>query len=73
MSSPSFVGPLKNSTLATVPSESEALAARFTVAGAVKVAPFAGCVSVTAGGELPLTVTMRATDGTPLASTMNSM
>ena len=73
VSSPSFVVPLKNSTFVTVPSASEAIAARFTVAGAVKVAPLLGCVSVTVGWELPWTVTMRATEGTPLASMMNSM
>ena len=57
-----------------MPSASDAVAARLTVAGAVKVAPFAGCVSVTVGGELPLwTLTMRATEGTPLASTRKSM
>ena len=65
-SSPSFVEPLKNSTLAMVPSASEAVAARSTVAGAEKLAPFAGCVSATAGGESSWTLTMRATDGTPL-------
>ena len=52
VSSPSFVVPLKNSTLVTVPSASEAVAARFTVAGAVKVAPLLGCVSVTVGAAL---------------------
>jgi len=72
-SSPSFVVPLKNSTLETVPSASEAVAARFTVAGAVKVAPSLGWVSVTVGRELPWRVTMRATEGTPFASTMKSM
>ena len=43
------------------------------MAGAAKVAPFAGCVSATAGAALPWTLTMRATDGTPAASTMTSM
>ena len=42
VSSPSFVAPSKNSTLVTVPSASEAVAARFTVAGSVKVAPLLG-------------------------------
>ena len=40
---------MKNSTLATVPSASDAVAAKPTVAGAVKFAPFAGCVNVTVG------------------------
>jgi hypothetical protein len=39
----------------------------------VKVAPLAGWVSVTAGPESPRTCTIRATDGTPLESMMNSM
>jgi hypothetical protein len=56
-----------------VPSGSEAVAARFTVAGAVKPVPSAGWASVTAGGESPSTDTMRASDGTPWASTTNSM
>ena len=73
VSSPSFAAPLKNSTFATEPSESDAVAARFTVAGAVNVAPSVGCVSVTAGDESSWTLTMRATDGTPLASMMKSM
>ena len=74
VSSPSFAAPLKNSTLATVPSASDAVAARLTVAGAAKVAPLAGCVSVTVGGEpSPWTLTMRATEGTPFASTRKSM
>ena len=61
VSSPSFVVPLKNSTLVTVPSASEAVAARFTVAGAVKVAPLLGCVSVTVGAALlALTVIVEA-------------
>ena len=42
--------PCRNSTLATVPSESDAVASRRTVASAVNVAPFAGEVSVTVGG-----------------------
>jgi hypothetical protein len=53
VSSPSFAAPLKNSTFATVPSASDAVAVRFTVAGGVKVAPSVGCVSVTAGSKLP--------------------
>ena len=73
VSSPSFVVPLKNSTLVTVPSVSDAVAARFTAAGAVKVAPLLGSVSVTVGRELPWRVTMRATEGTPFASMMKSM
>ena len=75
VSSPSLVEPLKNSTLVMPPSGSEALAARFTVAGAVNVAPAAGWVRLTLGAVLvvPLTVTIFATDGTPLASMTNSM
>ena len=74
MSSPSLVEPLKNSTFATVPSTSEAVAARLTVAGAGNVAPFAGCVSVTLGAEFPgAMLTMLATEGTPFASMMKSM
>src|SRR5512132_395666 len=73
VSSPSFAAPLKNSTFVTEPSASDAVAARFTVAGAVQVAPFVGCVSVTTGGESPWTLTMRATEGTPFASMMKSM
>jgi hypothetical protein len=73
VSSPSFVWPLKNSTFVTLPSVSEAFAARSIVAGAVKVAPFAGCVSVTVGSESPWRVTIRATEGTPFESTMKSM
>ena len=46
---------------------------RLTVAGAVKVAPFAGCVSATAGGESFWMLTMCATEGTPFASRMKSM
>src|SRR4051794_24316511 len=71
VSSPSLVAPLKNSTLATVPSASEALAARFTVVGAVKVARAAGCVSVTVGDDF--TVNIVATEGTPFALRRNSM
>jgi len=73
VSSPIFAAPLKNSTLVTVPSMSEAVAVRLTVAGDVKVAPFAGCVSAAAGGELLWMLTMRATEGTPLLSRMKSM
>src|SRR3954451_14320702 len=73
VSSPSLADPLKNSTLLTVPSESVALAASETVAGAVNAAPFAGCVSAAPGAALLLTVTIFATEGTPLASTATSM
>jgi hypothetical protein len=68
-----LAAPLKNSTFVTVPSASDAVAARFTVAGWVKVAPSDGCVSVTTGGESPWTLTMRETEGTPFASMMKSM
>src|SRR4051812_35207712 len=73
MSSPSFVEPLKNSTLATVPSASAAVAATETVAGGVNVAPLAGWVRLTVGAALGLTVTILATEGTPEASIANSM
>jgi hypothetical protein len=43
------------------------------VAGGVKVAPSAGCVSVTLGSESLWTLTIRATEGTLLASKMKSM
>ena len=56
-----------------LPSVSDAVAARSMVAGAPKVAPFVGCVSVTVGSESPWSVTMRATEGTPFASMMKSM
>jgi hypothetical protein len=67
---------LKNSTLA-MPSGSDALAASTTDAGAVKVAPLPGDVSSTVGEvgavvEEP-TLTILATDGTPLLSTTVSM
>jgi hypothetical protein len=68
-----LAAPLRNSTLVTVPSMSDAVAARPIVAGAANVAPFAGCVSVTLGGESPWMAIMLAKEGTPLASTMNSM
>ena len=73
VSSPSLADPLKNSTLVTVPSESLAVAASETAAGAVKVAPLAGCVSAALGATLPLTRHHLATEGTPLASTATSM
>jgi hypothetical protein len=50
VSSPSLVVPLKNSTLATLPSVSAAVAASEIFAGAVKTAPFAGDVSETVAG-----------------------
>src|SRR6266513_1779196 len=50
---PSLSAPWKNSTLATLPSMSVALAVRVTFAGAVKVAPAAGAVSETVGGMFP--------------------
>jgi ammonia channel protein AmtB len=49
--------PWKKSTLAIVPSESEAFAVNGTVAGAVKVAPLAGLVRLTAGGAFTRMVT----------------
>ena len=49
MSSPSLVAPWKNSTLATVPSVSDAVALMVIVAGAVKVALLAGEVMLTSG------------------------
>ncbi len=53
-SSPSLVLPLKNSTLLTVPSASEALAVSVIVAGAVKLLPLVGDVRFTAGAKLIL-------------------
>nr|BFE86006.1 hypothetical protein GCM10020093_086070 [Planobispora longispora] len=53
MSVPSGVLPLKNSTLATVPSASAASAVISTVAGAVKDAPATGLVILTLGAWLP--------------------
>ncbi|MFN7220891.1 MAG: hypothetical protein ACK5UX_09660 [Burkholderiales bacterium] len=50
MSVPRSVEPLKNSTFVIEPSESDALAARFIVAGAAKEALFAGAVMETVGG-----------------------
>ena len=47
-----MVTPWKNSTFATVPSVSDAVALMVTVAGAVNVAPFAGETMETAGGVL---------------------
>ncbi len=47
---PNEVVPLKNSTLATVPSESEALACSVTLAGAANPVLFAGLVILTVGG-----------------------
>ena len=65
---------MKNSTFATVPSGSEALATMPTAAGAVNAAPAAGCVMLTLGALLPpASVTILATEGTPSASTTNSM
>jgi hypothetical protein len=52
VSVPISVVPEKNWTLVMVPSLSDAVAARSTVAGAVKLAPFAGAVSETTGGVL---------------------
>ena len=73
MSWPSFVVPLKNSTFATVPSESEAVAARFTVAGGEKVAPFVGCVSATARRRVGLDVHHAGDRRHAVASMMKSM
>ena len=56
-----------------MPSVSVAVAARLTVAGAVNVAPLAGCVSETAGATSGFNVTILAIEGTPLASITNSM
>jgi hypothetical protein len=62
-SSPSFVDPLKNSTLLTDPSESLAEALIVTEAGAVKLAPFEGEVMLTVGALLLLfTVTVTVDD-----------
>ena len=55
VSSPSFVGPSKNSTLKTAPSGSVASAVRFTVEVATKTAPVAGLVNVTLGGRFDVT------------------
>src|SRR5688572_23367788 len=49
VSSPNFVDPLKNSTFVTVPSLSAASAVMLIVAGARKLAPFAGAVIDTVG------------------------
>jgi hypothetical protein len=54
---PIGVVPWKKSTLAIVPSESEAFAVSWIVAGAVKLAPFAGLVRLTAGGAFTRMVT----------------
>jgi hypothetical protein len=83
VSSPSLVAPLKNWTFAAVPSESDVIAAMFTVAGAAKLALVSGWASVTVGGwsgeggggggvVLP-TYRIFATEGTPAESTMKSM
>src|SRR2546422_527713 len=56
VSSPSLVAPWKNSTLATLPS-SVAVAEIGNCAGAVKVAPLAGLVMLTAGGLLTVMFT----------------
>ena len=75
----------RNSTRTTVPSPSDAVAVTSIVGFHGNVAPFAGAVSVTdgaafgggggggGGGGVPPSVTMRATDGTPAASTRKSM
>ena len=81
VSSPSLVAPLKNSTLATVPSASAAFAASEIFAGEVKLAPLDGEVSDTVGdwldggggGGAESRLTIVATDGTPAESTMKSM
>src|SRR5205085_2184644 len=64
VSLPITVTPERKSTWATVPSESDAVAASAIVAGAVNVAPFAGLVSATAGGWFPagFTVIVTAAD-----------
>jgi len=61
---PNRVVPLKKSTLVTVPSLSLADAVIVIFAGAVKLAPLAGLVMLTVGGELggPLTVIVTAAD-----------
>jgi len=50
VSEPMSVVPAKKSTLATVPSVSDAVALIVMLAGAVKVAPLAGAVSVIGAG-----------------------
>ena len=62
MSVASRVVPLKNSTLAIVPSVSLALAARLMVPGAVTIALLAGAVSDTDGATLALTVMLTAAE-----------
>src|SRR2546426_1019390 len=65
VASPSLVPPWKNSTLATLPSTSVAVAEIGMFAGAVNVAPLAGLVMLTAGGlfDRPgLTVMLTAAD-----------
>jgi hypothetical protein len=53
VSVPNCVEPLKKATCVTLPLESAALAARFTVAGAVKLCPLVGLVNETVGAVLP--------------------
>ena len=52
VASPTLLPLAKNSTFATVPSASVALAVSWTAAGASKVAPAVGEVRLTAGGVL---------------------
>jgi hypothetical protein len=56
VSEPSSVAPWKNCTREIVPSESEAVAVKLMVEPGLKNAPFAGPVSVTAGGAFTLIV-----------------
>src|SRR4051794_10230531 len=53
-SEPSKLTPVKNCTLVTVPSLSEALATKVNVAGAKKWVPLVGLVKETEGGTLTL-------------------
>jgi hypothetical protein len=53
VSEPTTVLPLRNSTRLTVPSGSEAVAAKLMVAGAANDAPAAGLVRLTVGARLP--------------------
>ncbi len=51
IATPRFVGPLKNSTLAIVPSMSEAVASIAMLVGVVNAAPFVGLIIATLGAS----------------------
>ena len=68
VATPIKVVPLKNSTVAIVPSPSVAVATRFTAAGAVKAAPTKGAVMMTVGSALTMIVTGALTLTAPVLS-----